>query len=108
MQEVEKELRKHYRKPSFLPDSGGSVSMDWIFMGGSGVGAPPHVSMLYMYIISIYKLSTKKEGIKMYCIFDVRYIQTYALLFEIWFFPSYTTIRIINKTLMEHKPSIHL
>ncbi|XP_012146378.1 adherens junction protein p120 isoform X5 [Megachile rotundata] len=36
-------LRKHYRKPYFLPDTAESERTDWIFMGSHGYGAPMHV-----------------------------------------------------------------
>ena len=43
MQEIEEILRSYYTKPLFLPRAAGTVHNDWIFMGGSGPGAPSHV-----------------------------------------------------------------
>lgn len=36
-------LRKHYNRPYFLPNDSESSSLDWIFMGGSGLGAFVHL-----------------------------------------------------------------
>ncbi|XP_033630557.1 uncharacterized protein LOC117292562 [Asterias rubens] len=36
-------LRKHYQRPYFLPESSESSALDWIFMGGPGVGAGIHL-----------------------------------------------------------------
>ena len=38
-----KSLRKHYERPSFLPDDSESSHLDWMFMGGTGTGADMHV-----------------------------------------------------------------
>lgn len=40
---VAQELRKHYGRPYFLPDLSENNHIDWIFMGGSGLGAHMHV-----------------------------------------------------------------
>eukprot|EP00794_Sanderia_malayensis_P009010 gene9010-9974_t len=40
---VMKEIRKHYQKPEFLPSDSETSQQDWIFMGGSGPGAPVHI-----------------------------------------------------------------
>ena len=44
VERVQNKLRKHYQRPSFLPDDSESSALDWIFMGGSGTGAMMHVS----------------------------------------------------------------
>lgn len=44
---VMEELRKHYERPTFLPDDSVSSSIDWIFMGGAGPGAGLHVSKIF-------------------------------------------------------------
>lgn len=36
-------LRNHYQKPYFLPKDAEASSLDWIFMGGSGLGAFIHL-----------------------------------------------------------------
>ena len=36
-------LRQHYNRPYFLPADSESSSVDWIFMGGPGLGAFVHV-----------------------------------------------------------------
>ncbi|XP_071494078.1 uncharacterized protein [Diadema antillarum] len=36
-------LRKHYKKPYFLPEDSESSRVDWIFMGSPGYGAPNHI-----------------------------------------------------------------
>ncbi|XP_060565091.1 uncharacterized protein LOC132724274 [Ruditapes philippinarum] len=41
--EVRDKLRKHYERPYFLPNNSESSTLDWIFMGGSGNGAPVHL-----------------------------------------------------------------
>lgn len=41
--EVAQELRKHYDRPYFLPDTSENNAVDWIFMGGSSLGAHLHV-----------------------------------------------------------------
>lgn len=41
--EVARELRKHYDRPYFLPETSENNAIDWIFMGGSGLGAHMHV-----------------------------------------------------------------
>ncbi|XP_022089322.1 bifunctional arginine demethylase and lysyl-hydroxylase PSR-like [Acanthaster planci] len=40
---VAAELRRHYQRPYFLPDSSESSALDWIFMGGAGRGAGIHL-----------------------------------------------------------------
>ena len=42
--DVTKQLRKHYKRPEFLPDNSESSNLDWLFMGGFGGGANVHVS----------------------------------------------------------------
>ena len=37
-------LRKHYKKPYFLPEDVESSKTDWIFMGSPNYGAHMHVS----------------------------------------------------------------
>ena len=37
------ELRRHYRRPYFLPETSESSRLDWIFMGTPGFGAHMHV-----------------------------------------------------------------
>lgn len=44
--EVAKILRKHYNRPYFLPETSENNAIDWIFMGGPGMGAHMHVSDL--------------------------------------------------------------
>lgn len=36
-------LRQHYQRPYFLPNDSESSALDWIFMGGSGLGAFVHL-----------------------------------------------------------------
>lgn len=36
-------LRKHYKKPYFLPEDSESSKVDWLFMGSPGYGAPNHI-----------------------------------------------------------------
>ncbi|XP_033733589.1 uncharacterized protein LOC117322749 isoform X2 [Pecten maximus] len=36
-------LREHYQKPYFLPNDSESSALDWIFMGGTGLGAFIHL-----------------------------------------------------------------
>lgn len=38
-----KELRKHYQTPNFLPTDSETSQQDWMFMGGTGPGAPIHI-----------------------------------------------------------------
>ncbi|XP_038067685.1 uncharacterized protein LOC119737419 [Patiria miniata] len=40
---VAEELRRHYERPYFLPESSESSALDWIFMGGPGKGAGIHL-----------------------------------------------------------------
>lgn len=40
---VARELRKHYDRPYFLPYLSENNAVDWIFMGGSQLGAHMHV-----------------------------------------------------------------
>lgn len=42
-QEVAKILRQHYDRPYFLPELSENKAIDWIFMGGRGLGAHMHV-----------------------------------------------------------------
>lgn len=39
------ELRKHYKRPYFLPDISENMALSWIFMGGPGEGAHMHVNI---------------------------------------------------------------
>lgn len=41
--EVTQELRQHYGKPYFLPNTSENDDIDWMFMGGPGLGAHMHV-----------------------------------------------------------------
>ncbi|ELT90614.1 hypothetical protein CAPTEDRAFT_101331 [Capitella teleta] len=41
--QVQEELRKHYHRPHFLPTDAESSAIDWIFMGGRGLGAAIHL-----------------------------------------------------------------
>lgn len=41
--DISRVLRKHYNRPYFLPNDSESSSLDWIFMGGSGLGAFVHL-----------------------------------------------------------------
>lgn len=41
--EVAEVLRQHYGRPYFLPDSSENNAVDWIFMGGPGLGLNMHV-----------------------------------------------------------------
>ncbi|XP_041362574.1 bifunctional arginine demethylase and lysyl-hydroxylase PSR-like [Gigantopelta aegis] len=41
--EVADKLRQHYRRPYFLPNDSESSSIDWLFMGGPGIGAFIHL-----------------------------------------------------------------
>lgn len=41
--EVAQLLREHYGRPYFLPETSENNAIDWIFMGGSGLGAHMHV-----------------------------------------------------------------
>ncbi|XP_071106691.1 uncharacterized protein [Haliotis cracherodii] len=41
--EVAAKLRSHYQRPYFLPNDSESSTLDWIFMGGPGVGAFIHL-----------------------------------------------------------------
>lgn len=40
---IQTELRRHYERPYFLPSDSETSSIDWIFMGGRGRGAPMHL-----------------------------------------------------------------
>lgn len=40
---IKEELRKHYKRPEFLPNDSDSSTQDWIFMGGFGGGAYLHI-----------------------------------------------------------------
>ena len=39
-------IRKHYKRPEFIPDDSESSELDWIFVGGHGKGAQMHVSTI--------------------------------------------------------------
>jgi len=41
--EIASILRKHYSRPTFLPDDSESSAIDWIFMGYSQIGASMHL-----------------------------------------------------------------
>lgn len=41
--EVAQQLRQHYGRPYFLPETSENAATDWIFMGGPGLGAHMHV-----------------------------------------------------------------
>lgn len=41
--DVTSELRSHYSRPYFIPDDSESSEIDWLFMGGPGVGAGMHL-----------------------------------------------------------------
>ncbi|KAK3090225.1 hypothetical protein FSP39_010199 [Pinctada imbricata] len=41
--DVAKVLRQHYQRPFFIPSDSESSSIDWIFMGGTGLGAFVHL-----------------------------------------------------------------
>ncbi|XP_071452200.1 uncharacterized protein [Hetaerina americana] len=41
--EVANILRQHYQRPHFLPESSEVSAIDWVFMGGYGVGASIHL-----------------------------------------------------------------
>lgn len=51
--EAANELRKHYKRPYFLPEVSESSKTDWIFMGCPGYGAHMHVSLPECKIIHI-------------------------------------------------------
>lgn len=40
---VAEELRQHYGRPYFLPETAENDDIDWMFMGGVGMGAHLHV-----------------------------------------------------------------
>lgn len=40
---VAERLRRHYGRPYFLPPTSENDDVDWLFMGGVGLGAPMHV-----------------------------------------------------------------
>lgn len=42
-QRVAQKLRQHYGRPYFLPKTSENNAIDWIFIGGSGLGAHMHV-----------------------------------------------------------------
>lgn len=42
-EDVAQILRQHYGRPYFLPKTSENNAIDWIFMGGSGLGAHMHV-----------------------------------------------------------------
>lgn len=41
--EVAQNLRQHYGRPYFLPKTSENAAIDWIFIGGTGLGAHMHV-----------------------------------------------------------------
>ena len=41
--QASKVLRKHYKRPYFLPDEAEMSGLDWIFMGTPGYGALMHI-----------------------------------------------------------------
>ncbi|KAG8236753.1 hypothetical protein J437_LFUL015582, partial [Ladona fulva] len=41
--EVATILRQHYQRPHFLPESSEVSAIDWVFMGGYGIGASVHL-----------------------------------------------------------------
>ncbi|XP_055598787.1 bifunctional arginine demethylase and lysyl-hydroxylase psr-1 [Uranotaenia lowii] len=41
--EIVRELRQHYGRPYFLPKASENNAVDWVFMGGTGLGAHMHV-----------------------------------------------------------------
>lgn len=41
--DVAQQLRRHYGRPYFLPETSENNAVDWIFMGGPGLGAHMHV-----------------------------------------------------------------
>ena len=41
--DVVKILRQHYGRPYFLPEASENNAVDWIFIGGTGLGAHMHV-----------------------------------------------------------------
>ena len=45
---VMKIIRKHYKRPEFIPDDSESSELDWIFVGGHGKGAQMHVSLAFV------------------------------------------------------------
>lgn len=44
-------LRQHYGRPYFLPRSSENNAIDWIFMGGPGLGAHMHVSEIRSFCV---------------------------------------------------------
>lgn len=46
--EVAEILRKHYGRPYFLPRTSENNAIDWIFMGGPGLGAHLHVDNVHL------------------------------------------------------------
>lgn len=46
-EDVARILRKHYGRPYFLPKTSENNAIDWIFMGGSGLGAHMHVRVFF-------------------------------------------------------------
>lgn len=58
-------IRKHYRRPQFIPDDSESSILDWIFVGGYGKGAQMHVSW-YSLNVHLIQLS---PSVALYSIF---------------------------------------
>lgn len=50
-------LRQHYNRPYFLPVDSESSQVDWIFMGGPGLGAFVHVSVRHTPTKQTYTVS---------------------------------------------------
>lgn len=46
-EDVAQILRKHYGRPYFLPKTSENNAIDWIFMGGAGLGAHMHVRFCF-------------------------------------------------------------
>ena len=56
---VMKIIRKHYKRPDFIPDDSESSELDWIFVGGHGKGAQMHVSDFSVFSRSLTMVLTK-------------------------------------------------
>lgn len=53
-EDVAEVLRQHYGRPYFLPKTSENNAIDWIFMGGAGLGA-------HMHVIFILNLNIRNE-----------------------------------------------
>lgn len=42
-------MRRHYKRPYFLPETSENEKTDWIFMGSPGYGAPMHVKLRFVF-----------------------------------------------------------